>query len=186
MTELNVGAETVSAEPVPKTYTQEEVDKLLQAETDRRVTSALKKQEEKNKERIREADKLARMNESEKYEYELEQREKAIAEKEKALALAENKNEASKILSEKGISLDLVDFVISDSAEAMNENIKKLEKAFKASVKLEVEKRLNTSTPKKDLPRDAVITKEMFANMSIIDQQKLYFENPELYNTLIK
>ena len=30
-----------------KTYTQEEVDKLLQQETDRRVTSALKKQQQK-------------------------------------------------------------------------------------------------------------------------------------------
>ena len=87
-----------------KTYTQEEVDALLQKEADRRVTDALKKQERKNQEKVREAEKLAKMNEQEKYQYELEQREKAIAEKEKALALAENKNEASKILAEKSIT----------------------------------------------------------------------------------
>ena len=32
----------------PRTYSQEEVDALLQAEVDRRITSALKKQEKKN------------------------------------------------------------------------------------------------------------------------------------------
>ena len=37
----NEGSET-------RTYSQEEVDALLQAEVDRRITSALKKQEKKN------------------------------------------------------------------------------------------------------------------------------------------
>ena len=75
----------------PKTYTQEEVDKLLQQESDRRVTEALKKANKKNQEKLREAEKLSKMNDQEKYEYELEQREKAIADKEHELALAENK-----------------------------------------------------------------------------------------------
>ena len=68
-----------------KTYTQEEVDALLQQEGDRRVSQALKKQEEKNKEKLKEAEKLARMNEQEKYEYELQQREAAMIQKEKEL-----------------------------------------------------------------------------------------------------
>ena len=61
-----------------KTYTQEEVNELLQREADRRVSEALKKQAKKNEEKVREAEKLAKMNEEEKYRYELEQREKAI------------------------------------------------------------------------------------------------------------
>ena len=146
------GAEDNNAEP--KTYTQEEVDALLQKEADRRVTEALKKAERKNQEKVKEAQKLAQMNEQEKYQYELEQREKAIVEKEKALALAENKNEAGKILAEKGLSLSLVDFVVAEDAETMNKNISLLDKAFKQSVKQEVEKRLSSSTPKKNLPLD--------------------------------
>lgn len=105
MNEENVKVETTntnsegqeSAAEVVKTYTQEEVDALLQREADRRVTAALKKQESKT----REAEKLAKMNDEQKFQYELEQREKAIAEKERALALAENKNIASKILAER-------------------------------------------------------------------------------------
>jgi flagellar motor switch protein FliM len=61
---------------VEKTYSQAEVDALLQQESDRRVSSALKKQEEKlHKEfetKQREAEKLRSMNENEKFVYELE------------------------------------------------------------------------------------------------------------------
>lgn len=167
-----------------KTYTQEEVDKMLQSEVDRRITSALKKQAKNNEAKIKEAQKLAQMNESEKFQYELEQREKAIAEKEKALALAENKNTASQILADKGLSLSLVDFVIAEDAETMNSNIRLLEKAFKDSVKREVEKRLGSSAPKKNLPPDETITKEKAKKMSIIERQNLLTNNPDLYNQL--
>ena len=167
-----------------KTYTQEEVDKMLQSEVDRRITSALKKQAKSNEAKIKEAQKLAQMNESEKFQYELEQREKAIEEKEKALALAENKNIASQILADKGLSLSLVDFVIAEDAETMNSNIRLLEKAFKDSVKREVEKRLGSSAPKKNLPPDETITKEQAKKMGIRERQQLLMNNPELYAQL--
>ena len=169
-----------------KTYTQEEVNMLLQRESDRRVSEALKKAEKKNAEKVKEAQKLAQMNENEKFQYELEQREKAIAEKEKALALAENKNTASQILADKGLSLSLVDFVIAEDAETMNSNIRLLEKAFKDSVKREVEKRLGSSAPKKNLPPDEAITKEQAKKMSIIERQNLLNNNPELFAQLFK
>ena len=178
------GAETTET-VVEKTYTQAEVEELLQKEGDRRVTLALQKQEKKNAEKMREAQKLAQMNETEKFQYELEQREKAIAEKEKALALAENKNEASKILAEKGLSLSLVDFVVAEDAETMSANINLLVKAYNQSVKAEVEKRLGSSAPKKNLPPDEAITKDSFKKMSLTEQQELYRNNPDLYKSLI-
>lgn len=168
-----------------KTYTQEEVDALLQRESDKRVTEALKKAERKNADKVREAQKLAQMDSQQKYEYELEQREKAIEEKEKALALAENKNEASKILADKGLSLSLVDFVVAEDAETMNDRIKTLDKAFKDSVKREVEKRLGSSAPKKNLPTDEAITPESFKKMSALKRQELAKDNPELFKSLM-
>jgi len=154
----------------PKTYTQAEVEALLQSEADKRVSAALKKQERKNQERIKEAEKLAKMNETEKFQYELEQREKAIAEKEKALALAENKNAASKILADKGIDLALVDFVVADDAETMKANISLLDRAFKESVKKEVEKRLSSNSPKINLPTNENITREQAKKMGIMER----------------
>lgn len=171
-------------ETTPKTYTEEEVQALLQQETDRRVTSALKKQEKKNADAVREAQKLAKMNEAEKYEYQLQQREAAIAAKERELALMENKNEASKILADKGLSLALVDFVVAEDADTMAANIKTLEKAFKASVKAEVEKRMGGSTPKKAAAINKPMTKEEFGKLSYTDMVALKQNDPELYRQL--
>lgn len=179
----NTGTPEVQ-EVTEKTYTQAEVDALLQAESDRRVSAALKKQERKNAERVKEAEKLAQMNEQEKFVYQLEQREAAIQEKERELALMENKNEASKILAEKGISLNLVDFVVAEDAETMKSNIDLLDKAFKASVKAEVEKRLASNTPKKNFVDSDTMTKESFNKLSLREQQELLRQNPELRNIL--
>ena len=184
MTELentNTGA-AEQAEPTPKTYTEEEVQVLLQKEGDRRVTEALKKAERKQSEKAKEAEKLARMNATEKYEYELEQREKAIAEKERALTLAENKNEASRILAEKDIDLALVDFVVAEDADTMNENIKKLAKGIARSV----EKRLAGKSPAKAPDQNEGLTKEAFNKMTVAEQQALYNNDPELYKKMIQ
>ena len=180
-TNTNTGVDTTTEESTPKTYTQEEVDKLLQQEGDRRVTEALKKAEKKNQDKVKEAQRLAQMNEQEKYEYQLQQREEAIKAKEKELSLAENKNEASKILSEKGISLSLVDFVVADDADTMKANIDLLDKAFKASVKAEVERRLAGNTPKGNGSRQAELTEKEIKKMSIAELNKLAEEQPEVF-----
>lgn len=168
----------------PKTYTEDEVRELLQKEGDKRVTEALKKAERKKQAAIKEATKLAQMNDEEKYHYELEQREKEIEEKEKALALAENKATASGILAERGLSTLLVDLVLAEDAEEMLERITRLDDAFKSSVKSEVEKRLASKTPKKNLPLDGQITKESFRAMPLSKQAQLYQTNPDLYKQL--
>lgn len=178
--------QTETTEQTPKTYTQEEVDALIKAESDRKVTKALQTVEAKNKKKVQEAERLANMSAEQKYEYELSAREAAIEQKEKELALAENRNVCSKILAEKGISLDLVNFVVAEDADIMDSNIKALEKAFKQSVKTEVEKRLTTNVPKQNLPTNEVITKEQFKKMSISELTQLREEQPELFAELSK
>ena len=168
----------------PRTYSQEEVDKLIQSESDKRVSEALKTAERKKAAAVKEASKLAKMDEEQRYQYELEQREKAIADKERELALAENKAAAAQVLSNRGISADLVGLVVAEDAEVMNENINLLDRAFKASVKTEIEKRLASSTPKKNLPMDNALSKENFRKMSLSQQVEIYKNQPELYNSL--
>lgn len=166
------------------TMTQEELELLIQRKSDSRVTSALKKAEQKNAEKVKEAQKLAQMSEQQRYEHELEEREKAIAEKEKALALAENTNVASKILAEKGLSLQLVDFVVAEDAETMNDRINRLDKAFKASVRAEVEKRVGTGAPAKPSTPTEGLTKEQFNKLSLMEKQLIYQNQPELYKAM--
>ena len=174
----NEGSET-------RTYSQEEVDALLQAEVDRRITSALKKQEKKNQEKIKEAEKLAQLNEEEKYKYQLEQREKALEEKERKMALMENKAEASNALNSRGISISLADLVVAEDADTMMENIKLLEEEFKKSVKAEVEKRLAGNAPKKNLGSSNEMTREEFRKLSIGQQSRLLEENPKIYEQFL-
>ena len=188
MTEENLNNENeanenvdANAEDAPKTYSAEE----LQAEVDRRVTQAMKKAERKAEAKAKEAERLASMNEQQKYEYELTQREQAIQEKERELALAENKAAAASILADKGISTKLTDFVVAEDADTMNDNINLLEQEFKISVKREVEKRLATATPKKNLPTDEkTLTKESFEKLPLTKQAELYRTNPDLYTLL--
>lgn len=176
------GGETPQAEPQdkPKTYTEAE----FQAEVDRRVTSAMKKAEKKSQEKVKEAEKLAKMDADEKLRYELEQREKVIEQKEKDLALAENKAECGKILASKGISVDLVDFVVDVDADTMQANINSLHKAFMASVKAEVEKRLASNSPKGGGGLAEGMTKERFRQLSINEQQEIFDKSPELYKQM--
>lgn len=179
------GTETESQGQEVKTYTQEEVDAMIQSAADKRVASALKKAEKKNQDKIREAEKLANMNAQEKYEYELQQREAAIAEKERELLMAENKNEASKILADKGLSLALVDFVVAEDADEMNTRIRLLDTEFKKSVKAEVEKRLGSKTPEKSEIDTSAITKEQFKNIKDATVlMKIKKEQPELWAQL--
>lgn len=190
MEETNVSTATETNENATeeglaaKTYTEQEVQELLQKEGDRRVSEAMKKAERKTQAKIKEAEKLAKMNDEERFQHELEEREKAIEEKERQLALAENKAQASSILAEKGLSAKLVDMVVAEDADTMLANINLLDNAFKASVKAEVEKRLSSTTPKKNLPLDGNITPEQFRKMPLSQQAELYNNNPELYKSL--
>lgn len=184
MDENKEALEEKDTEAEGRTYTQEEVEKLLQSEADKRVTAALKKAERKQEAAVKEAARLAKMDEEQRYQYELEQREKAIAAKERELALAENKAAAATVLSNRGLSAELVNLVVAEDADLMNSNISLLEKAFKQSVKAEVEKRLASTTPKKNLPLDNAIDKDSFRHMSLAQQVEIYNNQPELYKSL--
>ena len=60
-----------------------------------------------------------------------------------------------------------------------------LTKAFNASVKAEVEKRLGSNNPKKNLQSEGSITKEQFRKMNIAQQSELFKTNPDLYKRLV-
>jgi len=184
---VNTGvADEVTTETESKTYTQEELNSLIQSESDKRVTDAMKKASRKQTDAVKEAQRLATMNADERYKYELEQREKTITERESQLALSENKSACISILADKSIPVQLADFVVDTDADVMQERIKTLDKYFKLAVKAEVEKRLSSNTPKRNLPLDGVLTKEQFSKLSIAQQTEIYNNNKELYLALTK
>lgn len=164
-----------------KTYTQEEVLKLLQSETDKRVTQALQKQQKKHEKEMS----LSKLDGSEREKAEKENR---IAELEEQLAqftIERNKSELKSVLSSRGLSAEFADvIVITDDLETSQANIDKLDKLFKAAVKEEIEKRLAGNTPKGNGVTPAEITKDTAKKMSMAEIAELEKTNPELFKKL--
>jgi DNA polymerase II large subunit len=168
-----------------KTYTEAEMQELLQRETDRRVSSALKKQEQKFNNKIAEAEKLRGMDEAQRRQYEYDQRIAELESREKDFALAQNKLEATKVLANRGLPVVLVDYVVADDADTMLDNINTFEKAFKAAVADEVSRRMAGPAPKSTGVSQTGLTKEEFSKMNLAQQAELYKTNPTLYKELV-
>ena len=164
-----------------KTYTQDEVLKLLQSECDRRVSQALKTQQKKYEKQLS----LSKLDGDEREKAEKDNRIAELEEMVKEMNAERNKSELKSVLSSRGLSAEFADIInISDDIEASQVNIDKLDKLFKAAVKAEVEKRLAGNTPKGNGSSPAEITKETFKKMSLNELTKLMETNPELYNKL--
>ena len=164
-----------------KTYTQEEVMALLQKESDKRVSQALKTQEKKFQKQLS----LSKLDDNEREKAEKDDR---IAELEAMVAqfqVESNKSELKSVLASRGLSAEFADIIIiNDDIEASQANIDKLDKLFKQAVKAEVEKRLAGSAPKGNGNGTATITKESIKEMSLKELSKLQATNPELYASL--
>ena len=189
MEELNNGAGAQqleggagSQDNKAKTYTQEEVLALLQKETDKRVSEALKTQQKKYEKQLT----LSRLDGEERAKAEKDNR---IAELEEQLAqftIERNKSELKSVLSSRGLSAEFADIIsITDNIEASQANIDKLDKLFKAAVKTEIEKRLAGGAPKGNGGGGAKeITKETAKKMSIAELNQLAETQHELFQKL--
>lgn len=164
-----------------KTFTQDEVLKLLQSECDKRVSQALKTQQKKYEKQLS----LSKLDGSEREKAEKDNRIAELEEMVKEMNTERNKSELKSVLSSRGLSAEFADIInISDDIEASQVNIDKLDKLFKAAVKAEVEKRLAGNTPKGNGSSPAEITKETAKKMSMAELNDLANKNPELFNKL--
>lgn len=171
---------------VEKTYTESEVQALLQREGDRRVTNALKKQQKEFEKSIAEADKLRAMDENQRKEYEFSQRVEELERKEREFNIAQNKLEATKVLANRELPIEFVDYIVAEDADTMMENITTFEKAFKAAVADAVAKKIASPAPRGSTAKQTGLTKEEFKKMSVAQQSELYRTNPELYKQLTR
>ena len=178
---INGGAEDAQGAEEVKTYTQEEVLALLQSETDKRVTAALKTQQKKYEKQLT----LSKLDGDERAKAEKDNRIAELEEQLAAFQIERNRSELKSVLSSRGLSAEFADILaIGDDIEVAQANIDKLDKLFKAAVKGEVEKRLAGTAPKGNGTATVEITKEAFKAMSLHEQGALYRENPELYKKL--
>ena len=168
-----------------KTYTQDEVLALLQSETDRKVSQALKTFEKNYQKKNEKQLSLSKLDGDEREKAEKDSR---IAELEEQLAKYEierNRSELKSVLASRGLSAEFADILnITDDIEASQANIDKLDKLFKSAVKAEVERIIAGTTPKGNGGTSQEITKETAKKMSMAELDKLSRENPELFNKI--
>ena len=185
-TNININEENVEQKDstnveTEKTYSQEEVLKLLQSETDRRVTEALNKQQRKYEKQLS----LSKLDGDEREKAEKDNRIAELEEKLAQYEIEKNRSELKSVLSTRGLSAEFADIIaINDDIAASQANIDKLDKLFKAAVKAEVEKRLAGNVPKGNSTAATEITKETAGKLSLAEMNELAKKDPEKFSKL--
>lgn len=161
-------------------FTKEQVEKMIQDRIARERKAAEKA--------IKEAEKLAKMNEEQKREYELEKLRKENEELRRAQTRYELGKEATKMLAEKGIIAndEVLNFVVRDDAEQTSEAVR----AFSELVESLAEEKMRETLkgkPPKQLRDQQNGFKNPFSkeHFNLTQQGKLIRENPEQARQLI-
>ena len=166
-----------------KTFTQSQLDEIIQKEKAKAKRSAEKEYQAK----MDEAEKLRQMNEIQKAEYEQEKQKAYIAELEAKINRSGLEREASKMLSEGGIAVNdkILGLVVKDTAESTQEAVESFVALVNDLADKKVGEKLKGKTPKKMEDVSAgEITKEQFNRMGYQSRNELLQNNPELYHKL--
>lgn len=156
--EVNGVANQQPQEPPVKTFTQEEVDKLIAKRLDRER----KKYEEeigkaKFQEGLTEAEKLANMTAQEKKEYEFNKRVEEFEKKQKEFQTRELKAQGNLMLSELGYNADQIEalgnFINFENADTTKTSIEALDKIIKETVDQMVNAKIDQAIVTKTKPQ---------------------------------
>lgn len=171
-------------------YTKEEVLKLIQSESDRRVQQAIEKINKKHTKQLEQQRTLSALDDDERKAAEKDIRIHELEEELEKAQLSNTKAEIAKVLSNRGMSVELVDFVVTsnDEEECLNK-INILEKIYKDMVKKEVGERMKGfggGQLSSNGSKNGAITKEQFSKMSLSERNEVYLNNKDLYMELTK
>lgn len=183
--------------PSGKTYTQDDIGKMMAAKA-KEVESNLKddfenKLKQKEQEWLEKGEKRAGMNASEKAQADLEEQRQAL--KEQQDRLQEKLDEANRkdalaatktVLTDKHIPAEFAEFISDVKEDVRNNNLDKFTNLFNKAVQEAVENKVTGkhSTQNGGQQFNASMTREDFAQMSLEEQTNLYRQNPDLYNKL--
>lgn len=183
--------------PSGKTYTQDDIGKMMAAKA-KEVESNLQedfenKLKQKEQEWLEKGEKRAGMNASEKAQADLEEQRQAL--KEQQDRLQEKLDEANRkdalaatktALTDKHIPAEFAEFISDVKEDVRNNNLDKFTSLFNKAVQEAVEKKVtgNQSPQNGGQQFNASMTREDFAQMSLEEQTNLYRQNPDLYNKL--
>ena len=157
-----------------KTFTQEELDKIL----NKKFAQWQKKTEEAKAE----AERKAKLTEAEK----LAEERKEFEAMKKQFEYEQRVNSTSKVLASNNLPIQFADFLIAENDEATTQRVDLFKNAFNEALEKAISERLKGRTPKISANKNIEVTKEQFNKMDLVQRQKLFVENRELYDKLSK
>ena len=177
-TETVDNPETTEAD---KTFTQDELDHIVQERVKRAVAKAQKDAEDKIKQAQSEGERLAKLTKDERAKEEEAKRLADLEAREKAIAVKELRIETQSLLSDEGLPIEFLDVVMADTAESVKENIASIRKVFDEAVEKRVNERLTQDKPRRGATAGAMTKAEIMAVQDAKERQKLIAENLELF-----
>jgi len=206
VTNEEVKGSPVADEPQAKTYTEDEVAKMIQAQTDKRVTEALKtaktkwqtEYEDQLAKEKAEAERLAKLSAEERQKEELKKIQEGIdierAEFEQQRAEFQRERmmlDTVKKLSANGMPTDFAEFLVGRTEEATAKNLEAFSEKWNANLQTAIEKhvenRLRGTEPKvSNTPNEPkVMSKKEFADLPAKQRMQMMKDNPELVQQIL-
>lgn len=177
-TEVVDNPETTEAD---KTFTQDELNHIVQERVQRAVAKAQKDAEDKIKQAQSEGERLAKLTKDERAKEEEAKRLADLEAREKAIAVKELRIETQSLLSDEGLPIEFLDVVMADTAESVKDNIASIRKVFDEAVEKRVNERLTQDKPRRGTTAGAMSKSEIMAVKDVNERQKLIAENLELF-----
>lgn len=174
----------------PKTYTQSELDSLM----DKHTAKVLEKQKAEFEKQLvdavqkgkTEGEKIATMSAKEKAEEEAKQRNAVLEEREKELNQRELTVNVSNLLKERQLPVDLADSLVSlDNADEISKVVDNLQQAIQQGINDGVKERLRQDSPKNSATSiSGDIGKTEFNAMTAAERVAFSKSNPEQFKQI--
>lgn len=178
MAEETAAVETKQATPTAKTFTQDELNAII----DKRLERERKDAQARIDKAVTEAQKLAKMSADERAEHERQELQKKLSEREAEITKRELRAEAKSQLSDKGLPVELAEVLPYTDADTTNAALAAVEKVFRAAVEKGVTERLKGNAPKVSQGGAAKISAEDAEKMSYSERVRLFQTDKDSYN----
>lgn len=168
-------------EETKRTFTRAEIGKMLAAERAKWEEEQAEIIEQAKEQAKSEGERLAKMTKDERAKEEEARRIQAIEERERVLAEKEMRVATQTLLSEEGLPVEFLDFVISETAEVTKEKIGLLRSVFDKAVESRVDERLAQKAPRKGTGPVSLTKAEIMAVEDDEQRQALIAANIGLF-----
>lgn len=174
-------------------FTQEDLDRKVTSEVDRRVESGIQKGLETNKAKWeRELSEKAKLSAEELVQKELDEKMQDLSKREREILKRANTLDAKDLLANAEIPKaqyeKFIGLLVNDDSEATIQNVNNFIETFnetKTEIESNIKKQYSQVPPPKS-GQAGTITKAEFSKMGYAEMMELKNSNPDLYKSLIQ